>query len=81
MSMPPIQLSRDIETGMVWIEEVSVPFPHCAWSGVKDSGRDTGLLEAAIRGYSLAEHISIETGQDVRRPWWYPYAPGMEAHQ
>lgn len=67
------EIGRQLEVGMVWINDVNVAFPEAPWGGRKNSGIGFELSSEALLEYCVRKHISIETGDDKDRIWWYPY--------
>ena len=68
------RIARELETGMVWINDHM--FSHgacqCSWGGVKDSG-----LGRTHSKFGLYECVNIKLRvwepSTVRDPWWHPY--------
>jgi acyl-CoA reductase-like NAD-dependent aldehyde dehydrogenase len=68
------RIARELETGMVWINDHM--FSHgacqCSWGGVKDSG-----LGRTHSKFGLYECVNIKLRvwepSMVRNPWWHPY--------
>ncbi|HWD63986.1 MAG TPA: aldehyde dehydrogenase family protein [Solirubrobacteraceae bacterium] len=68
------RLARELEAGMVWINDHM--FSHaacqCSWGGVKESG-----LGRTHSKFGLYEFVNIKLRvwepSLVRNPWWYPY--------
>ncbi len=71
------QLAREIETGMVWINDSLVYFlePTLPWGGVKDSG--IGRTHGALGLQALVDTKVIVSTAPGRRLWWFPYQPGL----
>lgn len=69
-----LELSNEIQSGMVWINDVNVAFPEAPWGGIKNSGIGIALSDQAIYEYIEYKHISIEQSEEQRRIWWYPYS-------
>lgn len=67
-------LAEKVHAGMVWINDVNVAFPEAPWGGVRDSGIGFELSDDALLEYTNMKHVSVETGEENRRFWWYPYA-------
>jgi len=67
------ELARQLDTGMVWVNDVNVAFPQCPWGGVKQSGLGVELSKWGIYEFTNKKHISSELSQDRKREWWYPY--------
>ena len=68
------QVADQLEAGMVWINDVNVPFPQCPWSGVKESGIGVELSDRGVLEFARIKHVSVELGDQTSRSWWYPYA-------
>lgn len=65
-------LFRDINVGMIWINEVNLPMPQVPWIGKKKSGIGFNLSKNAVydsMNYKVI-HIDCDT---AKRNWWYPY--------
>jgi acyl-CoA reductase-like NAD-dependent aldehyde dehydrogenase len=68
------RIARELETGMVWINDHM--FSHgacqCSWGGVKDSG-----LGRTHSKFGLYECVNVKLRvwepSKVRNPWWHPY--------
>ena len=68
------RVARELEAGMVWINDHS--FSHgacqCSWGGVKESG-----LGRTHSKFGLYECVNVKLRvwepSTVRNPWWYPY--------
>jgi succinate-semialdehyde dehydrogenase/glutarate-semialdehyde dehydrogenase len=68
------RISRELEAGMVWINDHM--FSHgacqCSWGGVKESG-----LGRTHSKFGLYECVNIKLrvweGSAVKDPWWHPY--------
>jgi succinate-semialdehyde dehydrogenase/glutarate-semialdehyde dehydrogenase len=68
------RISRELESGMVWINDHM--FSHgacqCSWGGVKESG-----LGRTHSKFGLYECVNIKLrvweGAAVRNAWWHPY--------
>ncbi len=68
------RLAREIEAGMVWINDHM--FSHgacqCSWGGVKESG-----LGRTHSKFGLYECVNVKLRvwepSIVRNPWWHPY--------
>jgi acyl-CoA reductase-like NAD-dependent aldehyde dehydrogenase len=69
-----LAISRELEVGMVWINDVNVAFAEAPWGGCKNSGYGLELSPGVLLEYGMVKHISVETSTDPRRFWWYPYA-------
>lgn len=71
------EVASQIEAGMVWINDVNVPYPQCPWGGVKNSGIGVELSDFGILEFTRIKHINLELGTDTTRAWWYPYQRGF----
>jgi succinate-semialdehyde dehydrogenase/glutarate-semialdehyde dehydrogenase len=68
------RISREINTGMVWINDHM--FSHgacqCSWGGVKESG-----LGRTHSKFGLYECVNVKLRvwepSAIRNPWWHPY--------
>jgi succinate-semialdehyde dehydrogenase/glutarate-semialdehyde dehydrogenase len=68
------RFAREIEAGMVWINDHM--FSHgacqCSWGGVKDSG-----LGRTHSKFGLYECVNVKLRvwepSSIRDPWWHPY--------
>lgn len=66
-------IASQLDAGMVWVNEVNLPFPQCPWVGVKESGIGLELSDDGILEYTRIKHISLELSSDQTRVWWFPY--------
>lgn len=71
-----LRLARNIRSGIVWINDVGITFPHAPWGGIKDSG-----LGRHSSRYGLLELVNIRQicTNRIREPtrlWWLPYKKG-----
>lgn len=69
------RIAAEIQSGMVWVNDVNVAFPEAPWGGIKRSGIGTELSEWGLYEFVQRKHINIENSTNVRRDWWYPYSP------
>jgi acyl-CoA reductase-like NAD-dependent aldehyde dehydrogenase len=68
------RISREIDAGMVWINDHM--FSHgacqCSWGGVKESG-----LGRTHSKFGLYECVNVKLrvweSSAIRNPWWHPY--------
>ena len=67
------QISKELATGMVWINDINIALPQCPWGGVKQSGNSCDLSQFGIYEYTKVKHVCIENSHDKTQPWWYPY--------
>ena len=68
------RIARELETGMVWINDHM--FSHgacqCSWGGVKDSG--VGRSHSKFGLYECVNvKLRVWEPSKVRNPWWHPY--------
>ena len=68
-----LNLAKKLGVGMVWMNDVNIAFPEAPWGGVKKSGRGFELSGDVFREYTRPSHICLETSNETRRFWWYPY--------
>ncbi len=69
-----IRLSRRIESGIVWINDVAVTFPHAPWGGVKRSGLGRHSSRYGLLEMVNIRQICINKIREPRRMWWLPYS-------
>ncbi|MDC9723682.1 MAG: aldehyde dehydrogenase family protein [Urechidicola sp.] len=67
------KIAQNIQSGMVWVNDVNVAFAEAPWGGIKDSGNGISLSAKSIYEYTYEKHISIDNSVEIRRSWWYPY--------
>ncbi|MCL2865633.1 MAG: aldehyde dehydrogenase family protein [Lachnospiraceae bacterium] len=67
------EIARDLEVGMVWVNDINVAFPECPWVGRKASGIGVSLSNLGIREYANIKHINIDCTDEKKQPWWFPY--------
>jgi succinate-semialdehyde dehydrogenase/glutarate-semialdehyde dehydrogenase len=68
------RIARELETGMVWINDHM--FSHgacqCSWGGVKESG--VGRTHSKFGLYECVNvKLRVWEGSAVRNAWWHPY--------
>jgi len=68
-----LRLSRDIKSGMVWINDVAVTFPHAPWGGVKESGLGRHSSRYGLLEMVNIRQICINKLREPTRMWWLPY--------
>jgi betaine-aldehyde dehydrogenase len=66
-------IAKMLECGMVWINDVNIPFPQCPWGGMKFSGQGIELSDAGILEFIRLKHINTETSTENRRVYYFPY--------
>lgn len=71
-----IKLSREIESGIVWVNDVAVTFPHAPWGGVKQSGLGRHSSRYGLLEMVNIRQICINRVREPTRMWWLPYAKG-----
>lgn len=65
-------LYKELDVGMIWINEVNLPMPQVPWIGKKESGVGFNLSKNAI--YDSMNLKVIHVDEDTnKRSWWYPY--------
>lgn len=69
-----VRLSRSIESGMVWINDVAVTFPHAPWGGVKESGLGRHSSRYGLLEMVNIRQICINKLREPTRMWWVPYS-------
>lgn len=68
-----MQISSQLECGMVWVNEICTLHPQCPWGGIKHSGMGKDLSRYGIREFVSIKHVNINLGSDKTRSWWFPY--------
>jgi len=71
-------LARELRVGTVWINDVNVAFAEAPFGGTRNSGIGFELSSEALLEFVTRKHLNIETSNDTRRFWWYPYPRGSE---
>ncbi len=71
------EIAKEIQSGMVWVNDVNVAFPETPWGGIKRSGIGTELSEWGLYEFVQRKHINVENSTNVRRDWWYPYSENV----
>lgn len=69
-----VKLSREIESGIVWINDVAVTFPHAPWGGVKKSGLGRHSSRYGLLEMVNIRQICVNKIREPTRMWWLPYA-------
>ncbi len=67
------RLARRIEAGTVWINDVSLPFVHAPFGGVKKSGILREGAKEGMREMCNEKVISAPLFRLKSRPWWFPF--------
>jgi len=68
------KLAARCDVGMVWVNDVNIALAEAPWGGRKGSGSGVELSPWGLRKYSLIKHVNVDTSDDKRRDWWYPYS-------
>jgi len=71
-----LRISRRIESGIVWINDVAVTFPHAPWGGVKESGVGRHSSKYGLLDMVNIRQICINKIREPTRMWWLPYSKG-----
>ena len=66
-------LAKQINVGMVWVNDVNVAFAEAPWGGNKCSGKGRELGKEGLLEYTNTKHINTEFTKNTTQPWWYPY--------
>lgn len=65
-------LIKNIDVGMIWINDVNLPMPQVPWFGRKTSGIGINLSKKSV--YETMNKKVVHVDKDKkRREWWYPY--------
>ena len=67
-----VDLLDSLQVGMVWINEVNLPFPQVPWLGRKNSSVGFNLSKNAVYEAMNLKIINNDFS-DTKREWWYPY--------
>lgn len=68
-------IAKNLDIGMVWINEPLLSNEYCPWIARKNSGIGYELGELGIREFVRSKIINSQfTGNDTLRGWWYPYS-------
>ena len=65
-------LFKELDVGMIWINEVNLPMPQVPWIGKKASGLGFNLSKNSVYDAMSFKAIHIDFDKD-KRAWWYPY--------
>ncbi len=70
------RLSRRLEAGTVWTNDVAYSYGTCqaSWGGMKDSGFGRTHSRYGFLECTQLKFVDADRGR-VNVPWWYPYAP------
>ncbi len=63
---------NDLQVGMLWINEVNLPFPQVPWLGRKESSFGFNLSKNAVYDAMNLKVINNDFS-NTKREWWYPY--------
>jgi betaine-aldehyde dehydrogenase len=67
------KLARQLNVGMVWVNDVNVAFAEAPWPARRQSGMGFSLSKDSLKTYTRPKHISVDTDIEKPRFWWYPY--------
>lgn len=65
-------LFKELDVGMIWVNEVNLPMPQVPWIGKKDSGIGFNLSKRAVYD-SMEEKVIHIDFDNEKRFWWFPY--------
>lgn len=68
-----IEIASQLETGMVWHNDVSASFPEAPWIGIKYSGQGIASSKWSLEEYVYRKHVCLEKSADTSHAWWFPY--------
>ncbi|MCX9082211.1 MAG: aldehyde dehydrogenase family protein [Candidatus Methanoperedens sp.] len=68
-----MNMSSQLECGMVWVNEICTLHPQCSWGGIKHSGMGKDLSRYGIREFVNIKNVNINLGTEQSRSWWFPY--------
>lgn len=68
-----LEISREIKSGIVWVNDVAVTFPHAPWGGVKESGLGRHSSKYGLLELVNIRQICINRIREPKRMWWLPY--------
>lgn len=64
-------LYKELDVGMIWINEVNLPMPQVPWIGRGESTLGFNLSKNAV--YDSMNLKVIHVDEDInKRTWWYP---------
>lgn len=75
------RLADQLQSGMVWVNDVGRVVPQCPWGGTKQSGFGRGLSPSGIREFTWSKHVCKKRGKNSHRKWWFPYPAKNESVQ
>lgn len=67
------KVALKLDVGMVWINDVNLPFPQAPWAGRKNSGPGVELSVSGLLKYVREKHVCVDRDINVTRQWWFPY--------
>lgn len=74
-----ISLAKDIQAGMIWINDSSFGLPHLPWGGWGKSGWGTLFSEHSLHEVTRVKWVSRHPARWAKpRMWWNPYTPFKE---
>lgn len=68
-----LAMARELNVGMIWVNDVNVAFAEAPWGGNKHSGKGRELGIEGLLEYTNTKHINTEFTKNTTQPWWYPY--------
>ena len=66
------QLLKQLDVGMIWVNDVNLPMPQVPWIGRRESGIGFNLAKNAVYDSMEIKAIHIDLDNN-KRVWWYPY--------
>lgn len=66
-----ISIAKQIKSGMVWINDVNIPYHNCPWGGIKQSGFGKVLSKEGLLEFVNIKYVNF--GNNSKRDWWYSY--------
>lgn len=67
------KLAKQLDVGMVWVNDVNVAYANAPWTGRKESGSGIDLSIHGMLEYVRIKHFNYEFTGSSKRLWWYPY--------
>lgn len=68
-----LEIAKQLNLGMIWVNDVNVAFAEAPWGGNKHSGKGRELGKEGLLEYTNTKHINTEFTKNTTQPWWYPY--------
>jgi succinate-semialdehyde dehydrogenase/glutarate-semialdehyde dehydrogenase len=66
-------LSRQLNVGMIWVNDSSFGLPNLPWSSWSRAGWSALFSQYALHEAARLKWVS-ENPASGRRPWWHPYS-------